>query len=109
MTPASTAETATVVPSEDDAGGPGSDAPAATVPAPAEAATAGDTARVTAVAAADGGNEAASTDVVQDEDTEGVDADEVVAGAVAAEAVEIPKQQSAEAAADNEAGEGARR
>ncbi|MER5309537.1 hypothetical protein ABT034_17300 [Streptomyces sp. NPDC002773] len=43
------------------------------------------------------------------EDADGVDAEEAVAGAVAAEAVEIPKQQSAEAAADNEAGEGARR
>ncbi|MFE5713378.1 hypothetical protein ACFQ7J_21505 [Streptomyces sp. NPDC056501] len=40
---------------------------------------------------------------------EGLDTDEVAAGAVATEVVEIPKQQSAEAAADNEAGEGARK
>ncbi|MFE0652350.1 hypothetical protein ACFVZH_27595 [Streptomyces sp. NPDC059534] len=37
-----------------------------------------------------------------------VETDEEPAGAVASEVVEIPKQQSAEAAADNEAGEGAR-
>ncbi|MEU2116914.1 hypothetical protein ABZ567_14990 [Streptomyces sp. NPDC016459] len=43
------------------------------------------------------------------EDTDGVEADGTVAGEAAAEAVDIPKQQSAEAAADNEAGEGARR
>ncbi|CAM5607899.1 hypothetical protein [Streptomyces narbonensis] len=41
--------------------------------------------------------------------TEGVDRDERAAGAVVSEIVEIPKQQSAEAAADNEAGEGARK
>ncbi|MFD0150339.1 hypothetical protein ACWGQ4_26255 [Streptomyces sp. NPDC055721] len=40
---------------------------------------------------------------------EGLDTDEEAAGAVASEVVEIPKQQSAEAAADNEAGEGARK
>ncbi|MFE7603291.1 hypothetical protein [Streptomyces sp. NPDC057494] len=39
---------------------------------------------------------------------EDVETGEVTAGA-AAEAVEIPRQQSAEAAADNEAGDGARR
>ncbi|GGY50293.1 hypothetical protein [Streptomyces tanashiensis] len=39
---------------------------------------------------------------------EDVETDEVPAGA-AAEVVEIPKQQSAEAAADNGTGEGARR
>ncbi|MFC9341320.1 hypothetical protein ACFT0G_15905 [Streptomyces sp. NPDC057020] len=48
---------------------------------------------------------------------DGIDTDEVGTGAVASETVEvqevvdvveIPKQQSAEAAADNEAGEGAR-
>ena len=45
-------------------------------------------------------------------EADGVDADEVQTGAVASEVVEvveIPKQQSAEAAADNEAGEGARK
>ncbi len=44
-------------------------------------------------------------------EADGVDADEVETGAVSSEVVdvvEIPKQQSAEAAADNEAGEGAR-
>ncbi|QES01695.1 gliding motility protein [Streptomyces venezuelae] len=48
---------------------------------------------------------------MEDEEADGVDAvdtDEAVAGAVATETVEIPKQQSADAAADNEAGEGAR-
>ncbi|MEU3483661.1 hypothetical protein ACI2LO_24300 [Streptomyces sp. NPDC033754] len=40
---------------------------------------------------------------------EGLGTDEEAAGAVASEVVEIPKQQSAEAAADNEAGEGARK
>ncbi|QPK50778.1 gliding motility protein [Streptomyces gardneri] len=40
---------------------------------------------------------------------EGVDTDERAGGSVASEVVEIPKQQSAEAAADNEAGEGARK
>ncbi|WP_369146926.1 gliding motility protein [Streptomyces sp. R44] len=40
---------------------------------------------------------------------EDVETDEVTAEAAPAEAVEIPKQQSAEAAADNEAGEGARK
>ncbi|MFE9740215.1 hypothetical protein [Streptomyces sp. NPDC006477] len=55
-------------------------------------------------------DEAEGTDGARDAD--GVDADGTVAGAVdpeAVEAVEIPKQQSADAAADNEAGEGARR
>ncbi|MFE5942862.1 hypothetical protein [Streptomyces sp. NPDC056480] len=84
------------------------------------------------VPAADGGPETeAGTDAVEAStafglDTEkaaaaegdGVDADEadeVETGAVASEVVEvvdvveIPKQQSAEAAADNEAGEGARK
>ncbi|MCX4983914.1 hypothetical protein [Streptomyces sp. NBC_00572] len=42
-------------------------------------------------------------------DVDDVDAGEAATGAVAAEVVEIPKQQSAEAAADNEAGEGARK
>ncbi|WP_328942195.1 hypothetical protein OG259_11520 [Streptomyces sp. NBC_00250] len=49
--------------------------------------------------------ETASGDV----DADDVDAGEAATGAVAAEVVEIPKQQSAEAAADNEAGEGARK
>ncbi|WP_318207523.1 gliding motility protein [Streptomyces sp. SJL17-1] len=40
---------------------------------------------------------------------DGVDVAEVETRAVAADVVEIPKQQSAEAAADNEAGEGARK
>ncbi|MFI0985885.1 hypothetical protein [Streptomyces exfoliatus] len=51
----------------------------------------------------------ASTEVT---DAEAEDADETVAAETveaAADAVEIPKQQSAEAAADNEAGEGVRR
>ncbi|MFD3536121.1 hypothetical protein [Streptomyces sp. NPDC058664] len=46
------------------------------------------------------------------EDTERVGADEAdgaVAGSAATASVEIPKQQSAEAAADNEAGDHARR
>lgn len=56
--------------------------------------------------AAPAADEAGSADGA--EGVEGVEKDEVTAGAVP-EAVEIPKQQSAEAAADNEAGEGARR
>ncbi|WP_443054891.1 hypothetical protein [Streptomyces sp. NBC_00691] len=76
--------------------------------------------------AADGGTEAetgtdapdaaigpgvGTTEAAEADGTDGVDADEVETGAVASEVVdvvEIPKQQSAEAAADNEAGEGAR-
>ncbi|WP_242427679.1 hypothetical protein [Streptomyces sp. Root431] len=49
-------------------------------------------------------------DAADDADAaEGLGTDEEAAGAVASEVVEIPKQQSAEAAADNEAGEGARK
>ncbi|WP_426366609.1 hypothetical protein [Streptomyces sp. E-08] len=51
----------------------------------------------------DGTGVADGTDGAED-----VETGEVTAGA-AAESVEIPKQQSAEAAADNEAGDGARR
>ncbi|MFC6480956.1 gliding motility protein [Streptomyces goshikiensis] len=40
--------------------------------------------------------------------SEGAEAGTAEEGAPAAEAVEIPKQQSAEAAADSETGEGAR-
>jgi hypothetical protein len=60
---------------------------------------------LTAPAADEAGGADGAGDV---EGVEGVQKDEVTAGA-APEAVEIPKQQSAEAAADNEAGEGARR
>ncbi|MFD3334020.1 hypothetical protein ACFWV1_15440 [Streptomyces sp. NPDC058700] len=48
-------------------------------------------------------------DAVADEAVSAVEAGETVAGEAAAEVVDIPKQQSAEAAADNEAGEDARR
>ncbi|MFE9138359.1 hypothetical protein [Streptomyces sp. NPDC007355] len=87
---------------EDEAAGAesGTGAPAAV----AEARTA------EADGAAEVADEAGGTDGARDAD--GVDTDGTVAGAVgpeAVEAVEIPKQQSADAAADNEAGEGARR
>ncbi|MFJ8663587.1 hypothetical protein [Streptomyces sp. NPDC093795] len=90
-------EAGAVAPAEDGDAESGTDAPeAAAVTGPVETDSAVEVAN--AVESADGA-----------EDADGVDAEEAVAGAVAAEAVEIPKQQSAEAAADNEAGEGARR
>ncbi|MFF3774102.1 hypothetical protein [Streptomyces sp. NPDC002232] len=65
-----------------------------------------------AEAGADATAEAPGTTVEDGADgTEDVGTVEVTAGGsvAAAEVVEIPKQQSAEAAADNEAGDGARR
>ncbi|MFG2713365.1 gliding motility protein [Streptomyces goshikiensis] len=59
-----------------------------------------------------GRKDQASTEEVAVEDltaaSEGAEAGTAEAGAPAAEAVEIPKQQSAEVAADSETGEGAR-
>ncbi|MFE5615675.1 hypothetical protein [Streptomyces sp. NPDC056524] len=59
---------------------------------------------------AEAGSTAPSADVSEAGDGEAVtEVAEVVEAVEAVEAVEIPKQQSAEEAADNEAGEGARK
>ncbi|MCX5229147.1 hypothetical protein [Streptomyces sp. NBC_00233] len=90
-------ETGAVVPAADGDTERGSGTEAGTDASEAATASGVDTAKATAAEA------------------DGVDADEVQTGAVASEVVEvvdvveIPKQQSAEAAADNEAGEGARK
>ncbi|MGA5196415.1 hypothetical protein [Streptomyces exfoliatus] len=65
-----------------------------------------------AASGADAPEDVASTEVTEIKTEDAEDKDETVAAEAveaAADAVEIPKQQSAEAAADNEAGEGARR
>ncbi|WP_405858236.1 hypothetical protein OG361_29340 [Streptomyces sp. NBC_00090] len=110
---ASSEETGAVGPSEDDVTEAGAAETRAAVDAEVGGEAEGD---VTAEADGDGdgdgdgttGAEAAPEAVAVD-GAEDVDTDKAAAGAVAAEVVEIPKQQSAEAAADNEAGEGARK
>ncbi|MFH9728005.1 hypothetical protein ACH4M4_34315 [Streptomyces sp. NPDC017254] len=96
MAAVSSEEAGATAPAEDGDTESGTDAPDAVT---AEA--------VEGAAGATAGDEAPGVTGAQDAD--GTDADDVATGAVAGEAVEIPKQQSAEAAADNEAGEGARR
>lgn len=101
---ASTEETGAVGPSEGDV----TEAGAAETRAAVDVEVGGKD--VTAEADGEGdGDGTTGAEPVAVDGAEGVDTDEAAAGAVAAEVVEIPKQQSAEAAADNEAGEGARK
>ncbi|MFB7587819.1 hypothetical protein [Streptomyces sp. NPDC056169] len=103
MVEASSEETGTVGTSVDGV----TEAEAAETRAEAEVAVETDAGVEAGSAAADVVEVTAGTEPA--DDAHGVDTDEPAAGAVASEVVEIPKQQSAEAAADNEAGEGARK
>lgn len=86
---------------------PEAEAPAGTEPDGSEAENAAEQAAETTAAKGPGEDDGGSTDAEPDMEPD-TEPETEPAAVVAAESTEIPKQQSAREAADNEAGEGAR-